>query len=101
MRKAALRFPSLVATNPVRTHAVLTKYTALKSFYSKIKAIKRDDSTKLNHIPRCYDNTGFYTAILQDAFLEYKNLYKNIQILQVDVMNEIKKLKISTSAGKF
>jgi hypothetical protein len=100
MRKAALRFPSLVAKNPVRTHAVLTKYTSLKSYYAKVKAEKKGDGTSIKHLPLCYDNAGIYTSILQDAFLDFKNIYKNIRLLEVDVLNGVKKLKRSSFNGK-
>lgn len=100
MRKAALRFPSLVAKNSVRTHAVLTKYTSLKSYYSKVKAAKKDGDADIKHLPLYYDNAGIYTATLQDAFLDYKNIYKNIRLLEIDVVNGVKKLKKSTFNGK-
>ncbi|RWA10550.1 hypothetical protein EKO27_g4557 [Xylaria grammica] len=32
MRNAALRFPALVAETPLRTHTILAKYTALRSY---------------------------------------------------------------------
>jgi hypothetical protein len=96
MRKAALRFPSLVAKNPVRTHAVLTKYTSLKSYYAKVNAEKKSDGTSAKHLPLSYDNAGIYTSLLQDAFLDFKNIYKNIRLVEVDVVNGVKKLKRST-----
>ncbi|ODM15566.1 hypothetical protein SI65_09169 [Aspergillus cristatus] len=90
LRKAALRFPALVAKTPVRTHAVLTKYTSLKSFYTK------SNEGKGNKAPLSYDNAGVYTSILQDAFLDYKNIYKDIRFLEADVDSKTKKLEKST-----
>jgi hypothetical protein len=101
IRKAALRFPSLVAENPVRTHAVLTKYTSLKNYYSKVKAERKEGETDTKNLPLCYDNVGIYTSTLQDAFLDFKNVYKNIRLLEVDVVNGVRKLKKSTFSGKF
>ncbi|KAI9924691.1 hypothetical protein MW887_006543 [Aspergillus wentii] len=90
LRKAALRFPSLVAKTPVRTHAVLTKYTSLKSFYAK------GTDGKTNKAPLSYENAGVYTAILQDTFLDYKNIYKHARLLEADVDEGTKTLKQST-----
>ncbi|KAJ5360779.1 hypothetical protein N7517_009970 [Penicillium concentricum] len=101
IRKAALQFPSLVAKNPVRTHAVLTKYTALKSYYAKVKAeTKVGDKDATKHLPLCYDNADIYTSTLQEAFLDYKNVHMKIRLLQVDVVNGVKELKKSNFSDK-
>lgn len=72
------------------THAVLTKYTSLKSFYEKLPAPKGA------MVPLSYDNVGIYTAMLQDAFLDYKNLATDIHFLETEVDSGAKKLKQST-----
>lgn len=88
MRAAAIKFPELVARTPVRTHAVLTKYTSLRSYYSLL-----NKTTVL--VPASYENAGIYTSMLQDAYLDYKNLYKDLQILGTDVDLGKKILKLS------
>ncbi|KAH7146774.1 hypothetical protein B0J13DRAFT_621722 [Dactylonectria estremocensis] len=40
MRKAALQFPNLVAKTPMRNHAILTKYTALRSYHAHFGGLK-------------------------------------------------------------
>lgn len=75
MRAAALKFPDLVAKCPVRTHAVLTKYSSLKSFYAV--------STQFNVLS--YEAARVYTSALRDAFLDYQNIAKNLQVLALDV----------------
>lgn len=87
-----MRFPALVAKTPVRT---LTKYTSLKSFYTK------SNEGKSNKAPLSYDNAGVYTSIMQDAFLDYKNIYKDIWFLEADVDSKSKKLEKSTFNSKY
>lgn len=77
MRAAALKFPELVAKIPMRTHAILTKYAALKSF----------QSIGPQYIPLSYEYAGNYATALQEAYLDYKNIAKNIQVLAFDVVN--------------
>jgi hypothetical protein len=74
MKAVALRFPDLCAATPMRTHALLTKYTALRSFYT----------TQTFDLP-VYDKTGTYTNILQEAYLDYKSILSTIQVLAYDV----------------
>lgn len=90
-----MRFPALVAKTPIRTHATLTKYTSLKSFYTK------KNEGKPNKAPLSYDNAGVYTSIMQDAFLDYKNIYKDIRFLEADVDSKTKRLEKSTFDGAF
>lgn len=59
----------------MRTHAILTKYTSLRSFYS----------LGMQYSPMTYENAGGYTAILQEAYLDYKNLYKSVQLTAASV----------------
>ena len=79
-------FPELVAKTPVRTHAILTKYTALRSYYQSLNM-----STMSS--PVSYENSSVYTTMLQDAYLDYKNLYKGLQLLGFDVDQGKKALK--------
>lgn len=50
-------------------------------------------------VPHSYSNTGLFTAALQEAFLQYKNIIKDIHILENDVDTGVKKLKESTFKG--
>ena len=77
MRAAALKFPELVAKTPMRTHAILTRYTALKSF----QALGAQFS------PVSYEHAQNYAAALQESYLDYKNIAKDIQVLAFDVAN--------------
>ncbi|KAE8323660.1 hypothetical protein BDV39DRAFT_208642 [Aspergillus sergii] len=91
MRAAALRFPALVAKTPVRTNAVLTKYTALRSFHAQ-----KTDKDKKEAVPLSYENASVYTSILEDAFLDYKNIYKDIRLSEADLASGKKGFKEST-----
>ncbi|KAJ4214942.1 hypothetical protein NW759_009966 [Fusarium solani] len=75
MRAVALKFPDRAATCPMRTHAVLTKYSSLKTF--------RNSSTYFN--PLSYENARAYTSALRDAFLDYQNIAKGLAVLALDV----------------
>jgi hypothetical protein len=75
MRAAALAFPDLVAKCPMRTQAILTKYSSLKSFHSSGPLFR----------PLSYEGARVYTSALQDAFLDYQNIAKNLQVLAFDV----------------
>ncbi|KAI0142771.1 hypothetical protein GGR57DRAFT_508607 [Xylariaceae sp. FL1272] len=74
LRKAAVKFPDYVAKTPMRTHVVLTKYTALRSFLAY----------GTRYAPMIYENAGAYTTMLQEAFVDYKNLVKYIQTMSRD-----------------
>ncbi|KAF3926813.1 hypothetical protein ABW20_dc0101301 [Dactylellina cionopaga] len=88
MRDVALRFPDLCATTPMRTHALLTKYTALRSFYV----------TQPFDLP-LYDKTGTYTNVLQEAYLDYKSILSSLQILAYDVSEGMKALVVNPRAS--
>lgn len=75
MRAVALKFPDEVAKCPMRTHAILTKYTSLKSFHN----------SKLKFNPLSYENARVYTATLRDAFLDYQNISKSLSVLALNV----------------
>lgn len=89
MKDVALRFPDLCAKTPMRTHALLTKYTALRSFYT----------AQTYELPT-YDQTGTYTNILQEAYLDYKAILSAIQVLAFDVSEGTKALVVNPRAAK-
>ncbi|KAG2421936.1 hypothetical protein HFD88_005912 [Aspergillus terreus] len=93
LRKAALRFPSLVAETPVYTHAILTRYEALRSYHEQGKDLKPIS-------PLSYENVSLYTSILQDAFMDYKNIYKQIRNLEQDFGAGVRRLKKTELPGK-
>lgn len=75
MKSAALRFPDLVAKTPMRTHAILTKYTSFRSYYSIFGGIS----------PPAFQVAGVYSMLLQEAYLDYKTVAKNLQVLAFEV----------------
>ncbi|KAJ2993956.1 hypothetical protein NUW58_g1683 [Xylaria curta] len=75
MRNAALRFPTLVAETPMRTHAILTKYTALRSYHAHFSGLKMP----------AFEMAGVYSTVLQEAYLDFKTIAKNLQVLAYDV----------------
>src|ERR1700710_1617257 len=58
--------------------AILTKYTALRSFVEQAG----------NFTPLEYENAGVYTSALLDAYMDYKNIWKTIQVATWDVDNK-------------
>jgi hypothetical protein len=93
MRAAALQFPNLVSRTPLRTHAILTKYSALRSFHSALKA-GQDARTVVPN----FEQAGVYTTVLQEAYLDYKNILKNLQVLAFNVSSGTERLLESTAA---
>jgi hypothetical protein len=89
MKSVALRFPDLCAKTPMRTHALLTKYTALRSFYT----------TQTFDLP-VYDKTGTYVNVLQEAYLDYKSILGGIQVLAFDVTEGTQALVVNPRAAK-
>ncbi|KAH8627322.1 hypothetical protein IG631_17090 [Alternaria alternata] len=89
MKDVALRFPDLCAKTPMRTHALITKYTALRSFYT----------AQTFDLP-LYDKTGAYTGILQEAYLDYKAILGSIQILAFDFAEGTKALVANPRSAK-
>lgn len=73
---------------PQRTNAILTKYSNLRSFYDK----PHDFS------PLDYENAGVYTFALLDAYMDYKVLWKNVQLTSFEVSNGRGLLKASELA---
>ncbi|ETS81500.1 hypothetical protein PFICI_06502 [Pestalotiopsis fici W106-1] len=68
LKAAAIEFPDKVAKFPQRTHAILSKYTTLRSY----QVAKNKGS------PLDYENAGVYTSALLDAYTDYKYLYTSI-----------------------
>ncbi|KAF7317696.1 hypothetical protein MKEN_00857300 [Mycena kentingensis (nom. inval.)] len=69
LKAVAMEFPEHVMACPMRTNAILTKYTALKSFYElSVKAS-----------PLEYENAGVYSSALLDAYMDYKVMWRDIQ----------------------
>jgi hypothetical protein len=89
MKEVALKFPDLCARTPMRTHALLTKYTALRSFYT----------TQTFTLP-VYDRTGTYTNVLQEAYMDYKSILGSIQVLAYDVCEGTKALCVNPRSAK-
>ncbi|KAF5700490.1 hypothetical protein FMUND_14316 [Fusarium mundagurra] len=75
MKSAALRFPSLVAETPMRTHAILTKYISLRSYHTRFGGMS----------PPNFEVAAVYCMLLQEAYLDYKTVAKDLQVLAFDV----------------
>ncbi|CAK5273697.1 unnamed protein product [Mycena citricolor] len=69
LKSVAMEFPEHVMACPMRTNAILTKYTSLKSFYQK----------SIKGSPLDYENAGVYSSALLDAYMDYKVMWRNIQ----------------------
>ncbi|KAF5670062.1 hypothetical protein FHETE_4745 [Fusarium heterosporum] len=83
LMETAARFPDLVASTPQRTYAILTKYESLRSFM----ALKPPALT-----PMYYENASIYTNSLLDAYMDYKNIYRNIGTQLFDIQAGTKKI---------
>ncbi|KAB8206009.1 hypothetical protein BDV34DRAFT_224878 [Aspergillus parasiticus] len=88
MAKAAFSFPDRVRQTPQRTHAVLTKYSALRSY----QLLSNKGS------PLDYENAGVYTNSLLESYLDYKEIWKTIGILGADYGQRKTNLKASATA---
>ncbi|OJJ42180.1 hypothetical protein ASPZODRAFT_35469, partial [Penicilliopsis zonata CBS 506.65] len=75
LKGAAAAFPDLVAITPQRTYAILTKYTALKDFYTHYR----------QYSPLDYENAGIYTSSMLDSYMEYKSLWKQISFATAEL----------------
>ncbi|KAK3395070.1 hypothetical protein B0H63DRAFT_362420, partial [Podospora didyma] len=91
MRSAALKFPELVAQTPLRTHAILTKYTSLRSFQAVLGKVTDGNHNAHTVIPN-FELAGVYTSVLQEAYLDYKNILKNLQVTTYNVSHGIERL---------
>ncbi|OCK80668.1 hypothetical protein K432DRAFT_327794 [Lepidopterella palustris CBS 459.81] len=89
MKAAALKFPQLVSKTPMRTHAILTKYTALRSF----------QATNLAASIPYFEQAGVYTMVLQEAYLDYKTIAKNLQVLAFDASAGVQLLQEAPAAA--
>ncbi|KAK0543656.1 hypothetical protein OC846_006338 [Tilletia horrida] len=88
---AANRFPYLVSRFPQRTHAILTKYSALRSFVMlKAPSIS----------PLQYENATIYTDTLLDYYLEYTLLAKRVSADIGDVQKGLKRFKVIPPTAK-
>lgn len=90
MKAAALKFPHLVAQTPMRTHAILTKYSSLRSYFA---------ANVPTSLPS-FEHAGVYTALLQEAYLDYKTIAKNLQVLAYDVSSGTQALLASQAASE-
>ncbi|TFK33588.1 hypothetical protein BDQ12DRAFT_614940 [Crucibulum laeve] len=69
LKKIALKFPEHVMARPMRTYAILTKYSALRNFHER----------EIKGSPLEYENVGMYSSTLLDAYMDYKIIWRNIQ----------------------
>ncbi|KAJ7895750.1 hypothetical protein B0H13DRAFT_2234546 [Mycena leptocephala] len=70
LKAVSMEFPERVMACPMRTNAILTKYTGLKSFHEKT----------LKGSPLDYENAGVYSSALLDAYMDFKVMWRNIQM---------------------
>ncbi|KAJ7855663.1 hypothetical protein B0H13DRAFT_1641803 [Mycena leptocephala] len=75
LKAVSMEFPERVMACPMRTNAILTKYTGLKSFHEKT----------LKGSPLDYENAGVYSSALLDAYLDFKVMWRNIQMAAWEV----------------
>jgi hypothetical protein len=92
----ASAFPSMVAAAPAKIRAVLTPYTALKSFQ---EARMGPASIPL---PLSYDHCTIYTSTLYEDFMAFESLCKSLNDMIKDPSRyrcrETKKKEVVTSA---
>ncbi|KAF7346624.1 Major facilitator superfamily MFS-1 [Mycena sanguinolenta] len=77
LKRVAMEFPEHLMACPIRTHAILTKYTGLKSFYEQ----------SIKGSPLDYENAGVYSSALLDAYMDYKVMWRSIQQAASEVEN--------------
>ncbi|KAF5656400.1 hypothetical protein FCIRC_13676 [Fusarium circinatum] len=65
----------LVAETPMRTHAILTKYISLRSYHTRFGGMS----------PPNFEVAAVYCMLLQEAYLDYKTVAKDLQVLAFDV----------------
>ena len=70
LTEVAVRFPDLVASCPQRTHAILTKYTALRGYL--------EWQAQNNLMPLNYEMSNLYTDELLDVYMGYKAIWENL-----------------------
>ena len=69
LTKVAATFPGAVMRSPQRTYAILTKYTALRSFQEQAGPCS----------PLDYEIAGVYTSALLEAYMDYKYIWRQVQ----------------------
>ncbi|KAF2007639.1 hypothetical protein P154DRAFT_152 [Amniculicola lignicola CBS 123094] len=87
---AAANFPDKVMMTPQRTYAILTKYTALKSFHKQMGGFT----------PLDYESAGIYTSALLDSYMDYKSIWKQIQVATAELETGQTQLKIAQPSGE-
>jgi hypothetical protein len=70
----------------MRTHAILTKYTSLRNYYSMFGSIS----------PPAFEVVGVYSMLLQEAYLNYKTITMDLQVLAFEVFSG--RMKLVTSS---
>ncbi|ETI27792.1 hypothetical protein G647_00241 [Cladophialophora carrionii CBS 160.54] len=91
---AAANFPDLVAMTPQRKYALLTKYSALKSFIT----------ASVHFSPLDYENAGIYAGYLLEIYTEYKSVWKNLQVLAWEVQegsSKVEEAKLPQDSADF
>ncbi|KAF7324485.1 Major facilitator superfamily MFS-1 [Mycena kentingensis (nom. inval.)] len=92
LKKVAIAFPQKVLNCPIRTHAILTEYSDLKSFHT---------STTVKGSPLDYENAGVYSSELLDMYLEYKEIARGIRQALLGVEQEQVTLKAQPTKEEF
>lgn len=69
LRDVASKFPSLAVNQSERIYAMLTRFDSLSSFHAH--------GTQ-NPAPIRYDHCAFYANMLLDAFVEYRNIDRQL-----------------------
>jgi hypothetical protein len=82
LKKTALAFPDAVAACPERINAIITKYTALRSFHEQNQ----------RGFPLSYENAGFHAHELLDSYSDYKVISSSLRTLMTDVHRNGSKL---------
>lgn len=72
------------------THAILTKYTALRSYHTHFNGLKMP----------AFEMADVYATILQEAYLDYKTVAKNLHVLAFDVSAGQTRLIAASEARK-
>ncbi|KXG46650.1 uncharacterized protein PGRI_055060 [Penicillium griseofulvum] len=89
MAKAAFSFADRVRACPQRTQAILTKYSALRSYQ-----LQTNKGSPLD-----YENAGVYTNALLEFYMEYKSIAKDIQKMTQEVSDGVSNL-VELPAGQ-
>ncbi|KIP02124.1 hypothetical protein PHLGIDRAFT_96326 [Phlebiopsis gigantea 11061_1 CR5-6] len=92
LRRAALAFPDHAASCTVRTSAILTKYTSLKSYHT---------SRNIAGGPLDYAHAGQYASMLLNAYADYKAISVHIAQVMRDVEHGRSTLERGQDASQF